>query len=500
MLSRIPTHYLAAVVLCIWGGVLLYFNAVRFDAFAIDEGAAHALLLNWSVADKIINSVATFGGPDFRALLFFPLGLYWPGSILAAKVFTIIIMFLAITGMYYWSRKHQNEETALIATGLLLIAPVTIQLVDQIAVGPYLLSMFMAATWLDKKYRASPHSVSSLYFIQCILIAITVTLHPLGLAYPISLALHWYKDPKHSESTAKQQKQVWLGIGIAVFIILAMQTGWIDLAWFSNPAKSLDDAIFGNMPIRADDEIPWLGYVLALLTFLILLRTYKTALSDMVSSMLMFSLILGLFVADANWAMIAIIYLLYFGVPLLIGLNQKLGVNNFIGQRGLVFILIIVATSVFMQTNKAHTHVITSGILSARDQLIQTLAEEAKNTDQPFLAASEWPARTMIICKRDVLRLPPAAANGEALLKSINGITHVMFNHQNPANSPLAKDFSEITNQTETLAVQDGGVIIKIRNKQTEMPSSHPEKDKENQREATISPGADVPQLEKNSQ
>lgn len=496
MFSKIPTHYLAAALMCIWGGVLLYFNAVRLDAFAIDEGAAHALLLNWSIADKIVNSVATFGGPDFRALLFFPLGLYWPGSIIAAKVFTIIISFLGVAGMYYWSRKQQNEEVALIATGLLLIAPVTIQLADQIAVGPYLLLMFMAATWLDGKYRASPHSVSSLYFLQCILIAITVTFHPMGLAYPVALAWHWYNNPKPGEQMQKQQKQVWLGIGIAVFIILAMQTGWIELAWFRNPAESLNQAILGFDEVAGSDATIWPGYLLLILVFYTAARTAKSALTDFASGMLLAALVLGLCAADGSWAFIAILYLLYFGLPLLIRLNQKLGMNNFIGQRGLVFLLIIAATSLFMQVNKSHAQIIASGILSARDQLIQTLAQEAKQTDQAFLAASEWPARTMIICKRDVLRLPPAAATGEELLKSISGITHVMFNHQNPANSALAKNFSEVTTRTETLAVQDGGVIIKIRQPVTTPATGHPQKGDENQQETTLTPGADIPSMD----
>lgn len=497
MLSKIPTHYLAAIVLCIWGGVLLYFNAVRFDAFAIDEGAAHALLLNWSIADKIVNSVATFGGPDFRALLFVPLGLYWPGSIIAAKVFTMIMMFIGCLGMYYWSRKHQTEEIALIATGLLLIAPVTIQLVDQIATGPYLVLMFAAAAWLDKKYRASTHSVSSLYFLQCILVAITVTFHPMGLAYPVALAWHWYKNPKPGEVQDKQKKQVWLGIGIAVFIILAMQTGWIDLAWFHNPADALDQAILGNEYIKDLDSPPWLGYLLLILVAYIAMRTFKTALTDLISSMLLISLALGLLAADTSWALIAVIYLLYFGLPILISINNKLGMNNFIGQRGLVFLLIIVTSSVFMQTNKTHAHIIASGFLSERDQLIKTLADEAQNPDQPFLAASEWPARTMIICKRDVLRLPPATENGEALLRSITGITHVMFNHQNPANSPLAKNFSEVTTQTETLAVEEGGVIIKIRKNETASTFDHQQKNKEIQQETSTTPGVDAPEIKK---
>ena len=120
-----------------------------------------------------------------------------------------------------------------------------------------------------------------------------------------------------------------------------------------------------------------------------------------------------------------------------------------------------------MSANKDHVRQIRADLLSNEDQLIAALAQVANDKKQPFLAASEWPARTMIVCKRDVLHLPPAAASGVALLKSIKGLTHVMFNHRDPRFSQLAKNFSEITSQTETLSIQDGGVIIKIKGTKT---------------------------------
>lgn len=499
--SRIPTHYQSILILCIWGGAILFFGAIRLDAFALDEGAAHALILNWSISDQIINPVATYGGPDFRALLFIPLGTYWPGSILAAKVFTIIMMFAGCMGLYYWSRSTQNEEVALIATGLLLISPVTLQLIDNIAVGPCLIMLFGAGAWLNKKYRASPHAISSQYFLQCILIAITVTLHPMGLAYPIALAWHWYKHPKtEGENPGKQQKQVWLGIGTAVFIVLAMQTGWISLTWFSDPVASLNQALLDSNINDPGDETLWAGAALLALLALVVFNDIKSSLKDllgnMMGSMLIISLLLGLLVADMNWALIAFAYLLFRGLPQLIQLNKKTGLGNFVGQRGLVMVAIIVLSSVFLSSNKLHASIIKTGILSAEDSLIQTLALEAQNRDELFLAASQWPARTMIVCRRDVLKLPPATETGEALLASIRGITHIMYNHHNPRFSTLSKNFSEITASTETLSMQDGGVIIRIKQaakKETAHKEKPAEPPTEAQAETATLPGSDVP-------
>ena len=463
MFSRIPEKYLTLICMCLWGAAILYAGAVRFDAFALDEGAAHALLLNWSLSDQIVNPITTYGGPDFRALLFIPLGLYWPGSIIAAKVFTIAVMFMAGLGLYYWSRVHQSAENAMIATGLLLIAPVTLQNIDNISVGPYLLLMFGLGAWLDTKYRNSAHAVSSLYFTQCVLIAITVTLHPMGLAYPAALAWHWYKMPKSD----KQQKQVWLGIGIAVIIVLVMQTGWIALGWLSNPAPALDAAFWGYNVIPSPGASHWLGYALLPILILIMLVSARSALSNLMGSMLLASVLIGFLVADESWALVSMAVILFYGIPLLLKLNQKIHLHSFLGQRGLVMLAIFILASVFMSANKDHVRQIRSDLLSNEDQLIAALAQVANDKKQPFLAASEWPARTMIVCKRDVLRLPPAASSGAALLKSIKGLTHVMFNHRDPHFSQLAKNFSEITSQTETLSIQDGGVIIKIKGTKT---------------------------------
>ena len=69
LLDRIPTPLWYLIIMCLWGAGVIGFGLVRFNALNIDEGAAMALLLNWSVSDQIVNPVTTYGGPDFRALL-----------------------------------------------------------------------------------------------------------------------------------------------------------------------------------------------------------------------------------------------------------------------------------------------------------------------------------------------------------------------------------------------------------------------------------------------
>jgi len=474
MLDRIPKPVLFILMMSAWGGAIILFQLVRLNAFNLDEGAAMALLLNWSVSDQIINPVTTYGGPDFRALLFIPLGLYWPGSIVAAKVFTLAFCFAAALFLYNWSKTTDNKESALIASGLFLISPVLIYLADTIAVAPFLLTVFGAGFYLDKKYRTSPHTISSLYFVQMLVIAIAITLHPMGLAYPLALAWQWYKNPKSD----KQKKQVWIGIAITVFVILAMQTGWIDIAWGSNPLISLHNAIMGYN-LREPYLEHWIGGAVVIIPLLFLIfRDFKRLADNLMGSMLIISIVIGLTAADQNWALIAIAVLLYRGIPALITINKSSKALNFMGQRGIVFGAIMVVSLLFMQADKSYAIQISSEVLTPRDQLIQRLAEEALDPDKPFLAASQWPAQTMIVCKRDVLRLPPAKENGPELLKIIKGITHIIFNHRDIKNNALARNVAELSGHTETIDIQPSGVIVKIRetaSEQVQSPEVHPQ-------------------------
>ena len=459
MLDRIPDYVWKILIMVSWGGVIIGFNVIRFDTLGIDEGAAMALLLNWSVSDQIVNPVTIYGAPDFRALLFVPLGLYWPGSIIAAKVFTLLFSFGAALMLHRWCMETEDKEPALIATGLLLISPALINLIDSISIGPYLLALFGAGVYLDKKYRASPHKISSLYFLQMLLVATTVTLHPMGLAYPAALAWSWYKNPK----SERQMKQVWMGLAITVLVILAIQAGWIAIAWNSNPLTSLHQAILG---IDKTDPFakPWLAgaILLVVLTYLII-RDFKQLSGSLMGSILLAATVIGLVAADLNWALVALTLFLYRGITAVIHFNKSFNAGHFFGQRGLVMGVLMILAIVFMQADKRHAFQIANNILSPNELLIARLAKEAADKDQAFLAASQWPAQTMIVCKREVFNLPPAQQTGEQLKDIIKNITHIMFDHTDLKNRELARNIAELGGYTETIERQPQGVIVKIR-------------------------------------
>jgi len=459
MQFTLPTKYWMLIIFVVWGGALLLFGLLRLDTFGLDEGAAHALLLIWSVSDQLINSSFTFGAPDFRALLFFPLGLYWPGSILAAKVFTAILMFIAAMTLYTWCRDTSTQESALISTGLLLIFPATLLQIDSISVGPFLLFLLAMGYVLDKKYRASPHSISSLYFVQILLAATIISLHPMGLAYPLALAWTWYKNPK----SIKQQKQIWIGLAISALIVLIMNTGWISIAWLSNPLLSLSAGFFGHTALDAAPPAWEAGLLPIVLLAYLLYKDIKHSVNDFMQTCLIFAMLIGLVAADLNWALISMTYLIYKGIPLIISVNSRLKSQSFVGQRGMVMVVLFILATIFMQGGKAYANYIKSGVLTPEDELIKSIAKEAADPEKDFLGASQWPARTMIASKRDILPLPTNPVNEKNLLLSFNKLTHLIFDQNNANNSELAMILAKHSNLTETVAILAGGVIIKVR-------------------------------------
>ena len=239
-------RYWGAAVLLIWGALAIGFSLLRFDAYGIDESAARALLSNWSVSDRVVNPIVTLGVPDLRALLFLPLGAYWTGSFVAVKVFMLIVLFAATTLLYRWSKQHQDGESALIASGLLLIAPLSLMQINSVGAGPFLLLGFAVGFWLNKKYRTSSKPLGGWYFCQLLLIFILVSIHPAGLAYPLALAWEWRTNPVNTT----QQRQFHIGIALTVIFALLFSylLGRPALDWLLNPLTTLGAAVMGKTP------------------------------------------------------------------------------------------------------------------------------------------------------------------------------------------------------------------------------------------------------------
>lgn len=484
LLARIPNRYWAYLALIFWGG--LCFLLLHKTYYGIDEGAAHALLLVWSISDNVVSPIVTLGFPDFRTLFLAPVGILWTGNVLAAKISTMLVMAIAAWAVHVWRARSGESEGALIATGLLLISPLVLSQLDRISVAAYLLFTFALGAWSDQIYRESKRAFGGMYFAQLFLCLISVTLHPVGLAYPLALMWTWYKNPLDQA----HRNYFLIGISITVLMALALTSGWNHIEWFANPIKSLSSLILGPADGDAFGVFHWIGGIAMLLVLLIIvLKQAGTLWADFLGRICTLALVLGVLTGDEIFAVVALTVCLYWGFPLLLHKSGS-SHSSFLGQRGVVLVLSVVISTTFMVIDKAAYQMLPMASLSPRDTLIKALAEDSGlfsgdettrgdtggKTDTPkhIRVASEWPSLTMLACRCDALPLPPNAQNSDALLAMLKGIDYLIFDPRNPVNSSLSHNIAMMdAGKVETIALQLGGVIIQVKNSP---PAIAPEK------------------------
>jgi hypothetical protein len=469
LISRIPPRYWGYLALLLWGSLTLLL--LRHDPYNLDEGAAKALLLVWSIADQVASSVVTFGAPDLRILIFIPTGFLWTGNVFAAKVFTVLSLAWAAWLLYAWKLKDSDTETALIATGLLIISPLALTQIDALSPGIYLLLAFVLGAWLDKAYRAAPYHFGGWYFAQLFISALCVSLHPAGLAYPLALLWSWYKEPLDH----KQQKYFFIGVIFVVLATVLIRMGWHDLEWLQNPVNNLAMIVLGPALSNEMTTTRWVaGTVILLVLATVVLRQFRTLWTDFTGRTLLVGLTLGVSTCDSAWSLIALSIILYFGFPLL--LSSQTPAGGLMRQRGVALILIIILSTLFMHADKAHYEIRQFGIFTEQDQLIRSLSEEAESSRKAaeetgsstplihFRAASQWPSRTMIACKCDTLPLPPAAKDPQTQLAMMRSVTHLLFDPRQPSNMLLARNLAALGGDVaETISLQPEGALLHFK-------------------------------------
>jgi len=443
-----------------WVGIAISLDLVRSSPFGLDEEAARGILFTWTIADNVINPIIIFGVPDFRALLYAPIGAYWSGNLLAAKIMSLVIAFMAISMLYRWARRTCNGETALIASALLIISPILISQVDSLSAAPYILLGFAIGAWLDRAYRKSDKVFGGWYFSQLIWVAILTTLHPIALAYPIAIAWSWHKNP-HDK---KGSRHIYVGLAIASILAILIHGIWRDITLFTNPIEVLAIALQGSIIWSVEDIAMVPGIIAAGLLALLVSLDFKSFKDDLLGQMLLLSIFIGLAMPDTNWALISITFILYRGFHHLIGYNQKRHKSGAVGQQGLILVFGLIISTFFMLQDKNHVLTIKHAILDPTDALIQSLMIEATDTSKPFIVATQWPGRTMLATKRDAFPLPPGFEDPEQMLKALKSVTHMIFDPFAEQNKALADAIGNLGGETETLALLKGGAIVAIRN------------------------------------
>lgn len=468
LLSRIPNKYWAYLALSLWG--ILSFMLLHKTSYGIDEGAAQALLLVWSVADNVVSPIVTLGFPDFRTVFLVPVGILWTGNVVAAKIATMCIMAIAAWAFHAWRYRSGEAESALLATGLLLISPLVLNQIDTISVAAYLLITFALGAWSDQIYRESKQAFGGMYFAQIFLCLVSISLHPIGLAYPLALLWTWYKNPLDQ----KHRNYFFIGIAFASLMALVLTSGWSHVDWFTNPIKSLSSLLLGYAEGDAFGAFHWICGIGIL--FILLVITWKQASNlwdDFLGRILLLSLAIGIIIGDEIFGIVALVTCLYWGFPLLLHKSTTVH-RGFWSQRGMVFLVSVAISTTFMVVDKANYQLLPMDYLSPRDSLIKALAEDSglflsdepsrdSSAKKPLRVASQWPGLTMLACRCDALPLPPNAQNSEALFAMLRGIDYLIFDPRDPKNSSLSLNLATMdAGKVETIALQRGGVIVQI--------------------------------------
>ena len=451
-------RYRGILALMVWGGAVIALGLLRYDAYGIDETAARALLVSWTVVDRIVNPIVIMGAPDFRALVFLPLALYWPGSFVAMKIFMLLALFGAVALLFRWSSRAFNDETALIASGLTLIAPLAFMQVNAGGAGPFLLLFFGLGLWLNGTYRAKGKQLGGWYFAQLLLTVIAVSIHPAGLAYPLALAWEWHKNPVD----LRQKKQFLIGLALASLFVLVMRFGWPALQWGINPLASLGDALMGKTPVNPLPTQWTAGIVPGLILAAVMYFNIDKFKTDLMARMLGIAVITGLAAADHSWTLIALVLVLYLGTPLLIRINAGFGSNSFAGQRGIVMAAVFIVATLFMLGDRAYRTGLISGTVVGKDEIIKSLVDETEDNEERFNTVSQWPGKTMLALKRPVFPLPPSTETPEELLDSLGDVSFLIFDPRDTRNRWLGQHIANLSGVMETLVQTPDGVIVKL--------------------------------------
>ncbi len=494
MPSPFPRRYGGYVALGVWA--LLTLLVLSRLPYGLDEGGAKALVLDWSIGDQVANSVVTLGTPDVRALLWLPLGYLWPGQVFAAKVLLTGVLAATAYGLYRWRQLQATDEVSLLATGLLLIAPLTLQQLDALAPGVVLLALFVAGFWLDRAYRQTPRIFGGLFFAQLLICAFSVSLHPAGLAYPLALFWSWRTQPLDTT----RQRHFYVGILLLTLLALLLSMGWRDLGSWRNPITQLPALFWGEDVLGIGAEVQtWIqGLLLAAVLGVLMLSRRAALWGDLGGRTLWLGVALGLLQSDGTWLFLTLVLLLVEGFAWLLQPRALWAGRGFMAQRGWLLLLLLLLATVSLRLDRQWFEQNRNQLFSQRDILIKTFADDverlrrvAEDVGKPMprlRVASQWPARTMIACRCDALPLPPVAKDPVAQKSLLRGLTHLLLLPSATQNLGLTQNLALLGADLETVTLQPGGVILAVTRPDLAPALPQPALDQPPPEPATLSP------------
>ncbi len=443
-----PRHFALAGLVVAAGAYLAMF---RYDAYGLEEAGAHALVLNWTIAHHVITPVATYGFPDLRALVLAPLNLHWAGSLPAAKVYLMLLWFGCALLIHAEMRRIFGDEAAQIAAGLLVICPLAVHEIDRIGAGVFLLLALALAPVLWRRMQAAPRLASIWLLFLWLDIALAASVHPAGLGAWAALAWFFRRELRRERKT-----QLALGGALAFALIaVAARLGWPGLAAWSSPLDALGALVLGPKLI-APSSRAWAGSIPALLLLLLLPWAWRQAKAQPWPAVLLGAWVAGAFHPDPAWSLLSAALVLIFGTPALIALHERIPATGFLARRGGVLAAIFLIATGWMWLDKQYALAARAEIKRGPDRVIAALAEALRKEPEDVLAASAWPARSVIATHRAVLPLPPAA-DPEVFRKNTQGLAYLAFDPY--AHKRLARVLAMLP-EWKTVRLLPEGVVL----------------------------------------
>ncbi len=448
------------LLLSAWIAVLFFVPVIHSGESPLDEGAARGLLLNWSIYHQIASPIVLLGIPDLRALFFIPVTLYWPGSLVAPRVLWAILVFFAAWMLFAWMRRRLGQEQALLSAGLLLVAPMTITQIDLLGGGAFLLFCLAVGHWMEYRYEKVGRALGGWFYMRFLWAGVTVSVHPAGLAYPLAMIYHWARD---KDKPSRLKKQNLIGLAVAMALLLLLQAGWHAVEWLSDPAAALAQIVHST----ALDPVPptWEPWVLGGLALALAALNFRRLFADLFSTALTLALLVGLVAATVDWAYLVFAFLLIWGMDALIRFNDQIPGEGLAAKRGVVLAALVLLSVSFLVADRTYAQLVRAGVPSAHTLLLREVATEVESLGKFSRVLSQWPGQTMVVCKCDVLALPPGTEDPQQFLEWVlaSKATHLVFDPRDPDNTLITQDVSMLTNDLRTLFVNEAGVLVGVQ-------------------------------------
>jgi len=284
----------------------------------------------------------------------------------------------------------------------------------------------------------------------------------MGLALPLALFLLWL--PRANDPIAKlKRRNLLITLVLTTLVLLLMRWGWSGLSWETDYLANLGVILTGSPIIQPKPPTGWGLVIASILGLVVSVYAYQRNF-DFFSLSLVLACVIGLVLPDTSWALMAYITILGIGLPQLIAIHRRTGIQSLMGQRGGVLLLVIVCASMFTSADKHYREVSQLHLKSDVDYLITSAVGIANDDSKGFTMASQWPGRTMLATKRDVLPLPPESIlqDGKVFIEKTKGVTHFLFNPNSPENKLLSQMSMSLGHRMETIELLPAGIILEV--------------------------------------